>query len=215
MGGRSPNRAAATPDPDRARRGGVLLKLLALLTMLAAGTALAWMLLLPGVVVDHLERHLGGSVELASLAANPLTGRVEARDVKLVSPRNGPHAELHIETLEARVRPLSLRHGAVDVAHARLTISRLLVPEDLAYPGALDTAVRSLVAGLGREFRIGQLDVTLERVSFSNIAAGAAATRDWTPPPELATRSYREVTALAPVVQDLLSPAIAASAETL
>ena len=80
---------AAPRDPGR-RRGSCLLKLLALLTVLGAATALGWMLLLPVVVVAQLRERTGFDATVETLSCNVFSGRIAVRGLVVKNPASFP-----------------------------------------------------------------------------------------------------------------------------
>jgi len=98
-------------DASGARRsaGGCGLKLLVLLMVLGAGLALGWMALLPLLFVQAVRERSGFDAEVASLSANPFTGRVSLRGLVLTNPPTFPVRDgLHLRSLEADVEMISL-----------------------------------------------------------------------------------------------------------
>ncbi len=102
------DRGRATCAASRAR-GGCGLKLLVLLTVMGAGLALGWMALLPVLFVQAVRERTGFDAEVASLSANPFTGRVSLRGLVLTNPPTFPFRDgLHLRSLEADVEMTSL-----------------------------------------------------------------------------------------------------------
>ena len=80
---------AAPRDPGRSR-GSCLLKLLALLAVLGAATALGWMLLLPVVVVAQLRERTGFDATVETLSCNVFSGRIAVRGLVVKNPASFP-----------------------------------------------------------------------------------------------------------------------------
>ncbi len=67
-------------------RGGCLLRLIMLLVIAGAALALAWMTLLPLLFTQALQERTGFKADVASLSANPFTGRVTLRGLMVLNP---------------------------------------------------------------------------------------------------------------------------------
>lgn len=92
-----------------AQRGGIKLKLLLALVAVSATVALAWMLLLPGLVTAQLRQRTGFEANVASLMVNPFTGRIVARGFVLNNPPTFPRAEfLQVRSFEAEAEMFTL-----------------------------------------------------------------------------------------------------------
>ncbi|HTL66781.1 MAG TPA: hypothetical protein VL200_03895 [Lacunisphaera sp.] len=85
------------------------LKLLLSLTVLAAGCAMAWVVLLPGIVTSAVRTRTGFSIQLAGISANPFTGRAAIRGLVLRNPSGWPVADFaELREFRAEVNLLSL-----------------------------------------------------------------------------------------------------------
>lgn len=73
-----------------ATRGGCLLRLIMLGVILGAGLALAWMTLLPLLWTRALEERTDFRADVASVSANPFTGRITVRGLVLLNPAAFP-----------------------------------------------------------------------------------------------------------------------------
>jgi hypothetical protein len=69
-----------------ATRGGILAKLLVLLTILFCFAALLWMLFLPRLVALRLTQQSNFNVGIDALVANPFTGQVDIRGLTIENP---------------------------------------------------------------------------------------------------------------------------------
>jgi hypothetical protein len=67
-------------------RGGCLLRLMVLAAIVGAMGSLVWMALLPLVFTRMLRDRTGFAAEIASLSANPFTGRVTLRGLVVTNP---------------------------------------------------------------------------------------------------------------------------------
>ena len=76
--------------PTSGLRGGILFTLLAVLAVVFAAVALAWMLFLPVVLTNQLRQRTGFDATVKSLAVNPFTGTVALRGLVLSNPPTFP-----------------------------------------------------------------------------------------------------------------------------
>ena len=74
------------PNRERARRGGIVLRLVIFLAALFALAALAWMLFLPEFVTRQIRARTGFDATVASLSCNPVAGRLTIRGLVLTNP---------------------------------------------------------------------------------------------------------------------------------
>ena len=63
-----------------------MLRLLVVLTVLFAVSALAWMLLLPVWITSGIRDRTGFDASVASVSCNPFTGRLAIRGLVLTNP---------------------------------------------------------------------------------------------------------------------------------
>lgn len=91
-----------SPDAKRVRGGAVFKALVFLAAVFAVG-ALAWMLFLPALFVAQLRERTGFGVELRSLVANPFTGTIELRGLRLANPAAFPGRDF-LQLREFRLR---------------------------------------------------------------------------------------------------------------
>jgi hypothetical protein len=96
-------RSRSTNRRER-ERGGCLLRLFFLLVIVGAILSLAWMALLPVVFTRVLRERTGFDAEVASLSANPFTGRVTLRGLVITNPPTfSDHDFLQLRSFEADV----------------------------------------------------------------------------------------------------------------
>jgi len=85
-------------------RGGCLLRLIMLLVIAGAALALAWMTLLPLLFTRVLQERTGFKADVASVSANPFTGRVTVRGLILLNPTAFPVPDfLQLRSAEAEL----------------------------------------------------------------------------------------------------------------
>jgi uncharacterized protein involved in outer membrane biogenesis len=87
---------------NRARQGGVLIKVLLGLGILLALGAVLWVTLLPELVVSTIHRKTGFAVKVDGLSVNPFTGVAEIKGLVLNNPAGWP-AEGFVDLREFRV----------------------------------------------------------------------------------------------------------------
>jgi len=104
--------------PLRDRRGGLLIKLLLFLVVVFIGSALAWPVLLPGIVASVIRSKTGFAVQMQNLTVNPFTARVELRGLVLENPEGWPAKEF-----------VDLRQFRVDAQLFSLFTSRFVADE--------------------------------------------------------------------------------------
>lgn len=110
----------------RGERGGCLLRLLLLAVMVGAVAALAWMALLPVVFTQVLRDRTGFGVEVASLSANPFTGRVTLRGLVVTNPPPFAGRDfLQLRSFEADVALWSLHDERVAIETLTLDVRQL------------------------------------------------------------------------------------------
>jgi hypothetical protein len=88
----------------RPTRGGCLLRLIMLLVIAGAVLALAWMTLLPLLFTRALQERTGFKADVASVSANPFTGRVTVRGLIVLNPTAFPVSDfLQLRSAEAEL----------------------------------------------------------------------------------------------------------------
>jgi hypothetical protein len=109
-------------------RGGAVFKLLIFLAVVFCAAALAWMLLLPTLLITQLRQRTGFEASVQSLAANPFTGTIEIRGLIVTNPPTFPVTDfLELRSFSANARIFSLFSDrpvftSVVVDAARVTI---------------------------------------------------------------------------------------------
>ncbi|MBC7367246.1 MAG: hypothetical protein H7343_10635, partial [Undibacterium sp.] len=79
------------------------------MVIVGAGLSLAWMALLPVAFVRVVRERTGFDTEIASLSANPFTGRVTLRGLVITNPPTFPAPDfLQLRAFEAEVEMWSL-----------------------------------------------------------------------------------------------------------
>jgi uncharacterized protein involved in outer membrane biogenesis len=104
--------------PDRIQTGGILTKLLLWLMILFGIGAVAWILLLPRLVVSQVHAKTGFTVTIDHLSVNPFTANVLIQGMVLKNPEGWPVQDF-----------LTLREFKADAELSSLFSSRLVVNE--------------------------------------------------------------------------------------
>jgi hypothetical protein len=99
-------------------------KLLVFFAVLFALLAMAWMLLLPTLVMKWLRDRTGFEANVQSLMVNPFTGRIVARGVAINNPPTFPRAEfLLVREFEADAELFTLYSAKPVFDHIKLDIA--------------------------------------------------------------------------------------------
>ena len=122
------------------RRGGCLLRLLLLGAFAALLLALAWVVLLPGLLVSAIQARTGFAVQVEHLALNPLRGTVTVNGLVARNPADWPEAAfLDLRRFRAEVDLLPLLGGRFVADEVVLDIARLTLVRNAA--GQLNAVV--------------------------------------------------------------------------
>jgi len=129
-------------------RGGCLLRLMVLLVIVSAAISLAWMALLPVAFTRGLRERTGFPVEIASLSANPFTGRATLRGLVITNPAVFPTTDfLQLRSFEAEVAMWPLFNNEVEIVTLTLDVRQLTLVKRAADLTNLDVFRAALVAG--------------------------------------------------------------------
>ncbi len=115
-------RGLCRPSPVR---GGILLKCLVFLGVVAALVALAWMTLLPHFVAAWVRDRTGFDLQAEAIMANPFTGRLVARGVVIENPPTFPMKEF------LRVREFSFDADAWSLLTSKPKFEQVTLDLDL------------------------------------------------------------------------------------
>ncbi|MFZ9681597.1 MAG: hypothetical protein ACO3DQ_00100 [Cephaloticoccus sp.] len=165
-------RGLCRPSPAR---GGILLKAVFFLAVVAAVAALAWMTLLPHFVAAWVRERTGFDLQADAIMANPFTGRLLARGVVIENPPTFPTREF------LRVREFSFDADAWSLLTAKPSFAKITLDLDLVAlvkraDGRTNFEVfRSYLAGPDmppvpgeragrRQFKIGELRTRFDRL---------------------------------------------------
>lgn len=176
--------SAAPRAPRRAKtRGGCLLRLIMLMGIAGAMLALAWMTLLPLLFTHALQERTGFGTEVASLSANPFTGRVTVRGLVMLNPTAFPAPDfLQLRNLEAKIDVWALWDHRIVLDSLELDVRQLtLVSRRLG-----DTNLAAFRAALAASVMLPTA-VLIHRVHLRFDTLVLAAPTE--PPPRL--RTYR------------------------
>lgn len=115
------------------RRGGCLLKLLLLGAFAALLLVLAWVVLLPGLLVSAIQARTGFAVQVEHLSLNPLRGTVTVNGLVARNPADWPEAAfLDLRRFRAEVDLLPLLGGRFVADEVVLDIARLTLVRNAA-----------------------------------------------------------------------------------
>ncbi len=124
----------------RARRGGVLVKLLLVLGMLFAFGAILWVTLLPGLVASRIHDKTGFGVKVDTLSVNPFTAEVVIKGLVLKNPDGWPVEEfVDLREFRAEANLLSLISGRLVVQEAVIDLAQVTLVKN--QQGLLNAAV--------------------------------------------------------------------------
>ncbi len=129
-------------------RGGCLLRLMVLLVIVGAALSLAWMALLPVAFTRGLRERTGFDAEIASLSANPFSGRVTLRGLVITNPAIFPTTDfLQLRSFEADVAMWSLFNKKVEIDTLTLDVRQLTLVKRAKDFTNFDVFRAALVAG--------------------------------------------------------------------
>jgi len=135
-------------------RGGLLLKLVLVLAALAAMAAIAWVVLLPSLIVSAVRDKTGFVLQIDQLSANPFTGKVHVSGLVLKNPADWPRSDF-----------VQLRRFELQTSLTGLFGDRF-VADDLVIDAAQIAFVRN---------HDGQLNVNVFRKGFAGPDTASAA----------------------------------------
>jgi hypothetical protein len=157
------------------RRGFSLFKFLLGLTVFAGVLAVAWVVLLPSIVVSTIRNRTGFAARVESLSVNPFTAHVHLRGLVLENPAGWPEKNfLEVRELRADAELLPLLRGrlvadeiTVDVPQATLVrdpqgaLNALVFKDKLAGPATPETrpAGKPTEKGPAPDFLIRRLNL--------------------------------------------------------
>ncbi len=182
-----------------ARRGGLLVKLLLVLVALFAVGAIAWVVLLPSIVVSTIRSKTGFNARVESLSVNPFTGRVHVKNFVLTNPAGWPGEKPFVDlrelSVDADVLPLlrgrfEADEVVVDVASVTLVrnaqgaLNATVFEEGLKGHGATDATANKPApapqpgAG-GPQFMIRRLALRFDQLSYADHSGRKPNVRDY------------------------------------
>jgi len=118
----------APPSAFARRRGGILFKLLLALAGLAVVAVIAWVALLPGIVVSTVHSKTGFGVKVDQLGVNPFTGSVKLKGLVVQNPDGWPEAGfIDLREFSADVHLWPLMGGRFVADEVTLDLAQLTV----------------------------------------------------------------------------------------
>jgi hypothetical protein len=169
----------------RRAHGGCLLKLMLLAVVAGAVVSLAWMALLPVLFTRAVRERTGFGAEVASLSANPFTGRVTLRGLVLTNPPAFPGADfLQLRALEAEVGTGSLLGDRLEIDTLALDLRQLTLVKRADGRTNVDTlrmAVAGPAAAPGAKptWLIGRLRVRCDALVLADYTAAPSRIRTY------------------------------------
>lgn len=175
------------------RRGGCLIRLLAVLVVVGAVGALSWMIFLPVAVTAQLRSRTGFGARVASLSCNVFTGRVTVRGLVVSNPGSFPTGDfvvLREFSLEADVGSLFSDRIVLDeltLDVRRVTLVRradgksnaeVFQDELLGAPGTAG-GPRPAGATPARKFLIRRLSLRFDQLVIADHTGGKTAGQEF------------------------------------
>jgi hypothetical protein len=212
------------PHSSRRCRGGLLMKLLLVLAVIFAATALVWTMVLPSVVTSTIRSKTGFAVQVDKLSVNPLTAQVHISGLVLENPPNWPEKSfVSLREFRADAELLPLLRGklvadevVLDVAQLTLVKDRNGVLNAIAFKEAL--AGKPAPAPVGEpaapppEFLIRRMVVKFDRLTYADHAGASPLVREY----NLGiNRELRDVDSVADLVSPFSGPALVVVADVV
>lgn len=189
-------------------RGGILVKLIALLVVLAAGAVLAWILFLPTVMAGWVKRETGFTASLPQVMANPFGWTLLVRNARVENAAGFPvRGFLELRRVEAAGSPVGWLKGGRELREVTVEVEVLTVVVDAM--GRMNAQV--FVDGVGRvvndagrpPWRIGRLVLEIDRIVLIDHRWGEVSTRELRP---RVRRELRDVARFSEVWDSVVLP---------
>ncbi len=178
-------------------RGGCMIKLLGLLVVLGASTALAWMLFLPVVVVAQLRERTGFDATVESLSCNAFTGRISIRSLVVKNPTTFPVGDfvdlrafsaeadvwallsdrLVLDTLTLDVRKVTLVRRADGKSNAEVLQASLFGTPAVAVPTS--SAATTPDTRPVRSFHVRRLSLRFDQLVIADHSGGKPTAQEF------------------------------------
>lgn len=114
-------------------RGGAFVSVLVFFSVIFALAALAWMLFLPMIFAEQLQRRTGFDVTLRSLAVNPCAGTIELRGLVLTNPPGFPVRDfLQLREFRAEAQVMTLLSDRAVFDNVVLDVAQITVVKTTA-----------------------------------------------------------------------------------
>lgn len=189
------------------QRGGVIKHLLFPLAVAIALLSLVWMLALPGLLAQRLEKTTGLILTTDRMMANPLTGQVRLTEAVMGHAHGAPTAPfISIKRLETTVRPWTVNQRPLPLPLVVLDLDTLAVvigPDGRPGTGQIDTALATFSQSSQSPFHIKRLELSVSRVMITDYSRGLPSrTAEYQ---VTYRRAFTDVTRLEPVLNDVLA----------
>lgn len=171
-----------------------MLKLLLVLVALFTVGAIAWVVLLPSLVVSTIRSKTGFNARVESLSVNPFTGRVHVKHFVLTNPAGWPGDKPFVDLRELRVDAdlLPLLRGRFEADEVAVDVASVTLVRN--QQGALNATVfeqglqgrRSAAeqpdpkpAGEGPKFLLRRLSLRFDQLSYADHSGRQPIVRDY------------------------------------
>jgi hypothetical protein len=210
---------------SRPTRGGALLKVLLVIGLVFALAAIAWVVLLPGIVAAMIHSKTGFVVKIDRLSVNPFTTNCQISGLVLQNPEGWPEPNfIELRQFRADVQPLSLMVGrfvanevVADVAQVTLVKNQQGVLNTAAFTngvGGNDTKKPATTqpAAPGRQsagFLIHHLALRFDKLVYADYSRGKPYVKTYD---VNLNREMTEVDSVAKLISPFTGPALGAVA---
>jgi len=146
---------------NASNRGGTLLKLIALMAVLASVTIIGWMVFLPTMAIKAVQGRTEFGVRIDRFAVNPFSGRFQGGDLRLDNPsRFGGDVFAEIARFEGEVEVSSVTTSELVIETLTLDIRKLVLvvdPDGKSNLDALGASFAGLPAGTAPHYAVAGL----------------------------------------------------------
>ncbi len=209
------------------RRGGLLIRLLLAMGGLFLLALIAWVLLLPSVLVSTIRSRTGFTVKIEHLSVNPLTARVEIDGLLLENPEGWPEknfVDLRRFRAEAELFSLLSDRWVIDdavVDVARLTLvtgtqgtTNVMLFRDGLAGKSKETAASQPVAQTGKKqgFLIRHLLLKCDQLVYADYSGGRSLVKTYN---LNLNRDLRDVDSVAKIISPVTGSALGVLANAL
>lgn len=181
------------PRSSSSLRGGLLAKLLLFLAVLFVLGAIAWVVLLPSIVVSTIRSKTGFGARVESLSVNPFTAKVDVRGFVLENPPGWPERSFaDVREFRADAELIPLLRGklvadeiTVDIAQLTVVKNRDGVLNAKAFGDGLNSPAEPAPApgpkapAQKTEFLIRRFNLKFGKLTYIDLSGRRPVTRDY------------------------------------